>query len=103
MVTIPLVRGHSLLKHIWVATIGVLGDTVSRVPKTTSSKYLIQRLCDSLKLLKVFFHAGGEGLSDKDLEPKQYKVSGCIHFPSCRHADNSTQMYLTSRDLPVSF
>eukprot|EP00731_Ephydatia_muelleri_P029266 Em0020g910a len=63
-----------LLKHIWVATIGVLGDTVSRVPKTTSSKYLIQRLCDSLKLLKVFFHAGGEGLSDKDLEPKQYKI-----------------------------
>ena len=63
-----------LLKHIWVATIGVLGDTVSRVPKTTSSKYLIQRLCDSLKLLRVFFHAGGEGLSDKDLEPKQYKT-----------------------------
>ena len=43
--------------------------------KGTNSAQLHQRLFTTLKTMRDFYHCGGDGLDDKDLDSEKYKVS----------------------------
>ena len=50
------------------------------VKKGTDSAQLHQRLFTTLQIMREFYHCGGDGLNDKDLDTEEYKVSSEIFF-----------------------
>ncbi len=53
---------------------------MERVPKKHSPTYLYARLYEAADILRGFFHADGNGLSDVDLDTAQYKVSPGLYL-----------------------
>lgn len=49
--------------------------------KGTDSAQLHQRLLTTLQIMREFYHCGGDGLDDKDLDTGEYKVH-CSLFVS---------------------
>lgn len=65
---------HSILIDLWEVTLQSLQKALSNVPKKLSSRYLYKRMYNALQMLREFFHAGGNGVAEADLESEIYHV-----------------------------
>ena len=66
----------SILHHVWRVSVDSVDKCLGEAPlkKGTDSAQLHQRLLTTLKTMREFYHCGGDGLDDRDLDTEEYKV-----------------------------
>ena len=69
----------SILRHMWQVSVDSVEKCLEETPlkKGTDSAKLHQRLFTTLKTMRDFYHCGGDGLQDKELDSELYKVAAC--------------------------
>ena len=74
---------YSILHHVWRVSVDSVEKCLGEIPlkKGTDSAQLHQRLLTTLQIMREFYHCGGDGLDDKDLDTGEYKVH-CSLFVS---------------------
>ena len=76
----------SILHHVWRVSVESVDKCLKKplLKKGSDSAQLHQRLFMTLKTMKDFYHCGGGGLDDKDLDCEEYKVltpEPVMYFP----------------------
>ena len=68
---------HSILLGLWEVSVTAVDMCAVSIPvkKGIDSARLNQRLYSVLLLLKEFYHSGGDGLSEEDINSESYTVS----------------------------
>ena len=68
--------GRSILHHMWQVSVDSVDKCLEEAPlkKGSNSAQLHQRLFKTLQTMRDFYHCGGDGLDDKDLDTECYKV-----------------------------
>ena len=66
----------SILDHMWQVSVDSVEKCLDEAPlkKGTNSAQLHQRLLTTLQTMRDFYHCGGDGLQDEDLDTENYKV-----------------------------
>ena len=86
---------YSILHHVWRVSVESVDLCLGKAPskKGTDSAQVHQRLFTILKTMRDFYHCGGNGLDDKDLDSKEFMVPGI----SCNACINTCCSYATFR------